>query len=205
MKLNRTEKMDYIVDVFQKIGISTDNLDDWIYDENIDDIYHFLLENPDLTLEQAEEKLYIFDLAFWHAIYEETKEKIPRCLGKRVKVIIDTTIFGNRLGPYFIGILTGHKKGHYNYDDLITVSNENGSESFMIPDIKEIIRLKKDDHLCPLVDGDIVSEIECCNMCLYTEGALNKRYIRKKYLKIENHIDICKKCKDHFTPEETGN
>ncbi len=72
-------------------------------------------------------------------IYEETKEKIPRCLGKRVKVIIDTTIFGNRLGPYFIGILTGHKKGHYNYDDLITVSNENGSESFMIPDIKEII------------------------------------------------------------------
>ena len=192
----------YIIATLQRIGIPTDDLDDWIYDENIDDIYNFLRGNPNLTLEQAEEILYIFDHESYNSTYEETKERIPKCLGKRVKVIIKTDIYGNQLGAFIIGKCVDYKKGKYNYDWVITVETENNSVTFMIPYIKELIRLKKDDHICPLVDGDVVSEIECCNMCLFIAGELNKRFIRKKYLKKENYIEICKNCKDHFTMED---
>ena len=196
------EKRDFIEEYLLKIGMEDEDIDVYVYDDNIDDVYEFLKKHPTLNLEQAETKLWIFNQISYNAIYDEIKEKIVRYVGKRVKVLINNSMYGNTLGTYIVGMLTEHKKGKYDYDDEITVTNEENSATFMIPDIKDIFRLKKDDHLGPLVDGYVVSEIECCNMCLYTEGALNKRYIRKKYLKIEGHIDICKKCKDHFTSED---
>ena len=196
------EKRDFIEEYLLKIGMEDEDIDVYVYDDNIDDVYEFLKKHPTLNLEQAETKLWIFNQISYNTIYDEVKEKIVRYVGKRVKVLINNSMYGNALGTYIVGMLTEHKKGKYDYDDEITVTNEENSATFMIPDIKDIFRLKKDDHLCPLVDGDVVSEIECCNICLYTESALNKRYIRKRYLKIENHIDICKKCKDHFTPED---
>lgn len=196
------EKGIFVIYTLLKAGLIREIIDDYVNYANIDDVYEFLKKHPDITAEQAEEKLWIFNIDFYHLIYDEIKAKILKYIGKRVKVIIDKSLYGDSLGSYFIGILTSYQKGNYNYDDEITVSNEKGSAAFMIPDIQDIIRLKKDDHICPLLDGDIASEIECCNMCQYIAGDLNKRFIRKKYLKKENYIEICKKCKDHFTMED---
>ena len=60
------EKGIFVIYTLLKAGMIREIMDDYVNYENIDDVYEFLKKHPDITAEQAEEKLWVFNIDFYH-------------------------------------------------------------------------------------------------------------------------------------------
>ena len=57
--------------------------------------------------------------------------------------------------------------------------------------------MEKINYYCPLLDGEEITDAECCDVCLVAEDAINERVIDDKYKKKDNYKDICLSCEYH--------
>ena len=54
---------------------------------------------------------------------------------------------------------------------------------------------------CALLDGALISEAECCDVCLVAEEMITPSAISQKYTAKNNYKEICLNCKHHSDDE----